>query len=208
MTIPIPLPNPWNTSETVLIAILLLFFAAWGWRHGLDAAIIAGLIVIFGIWAAPQLAAPLGKIINAFYAFFILIVRGQFSMENWTAAINAQSQLMTAPVDVQNAESQSMQLFTILIFAAFAIIGFRYATKKAGGKDPFIASVFGLLGAAVVGYMCIRFILDRIFTFPQTVVIEESPIPAINIDAFLLIAVVLVLVVFGVQRSKPPTKKG
>jgi len=24
MTVPIPLPNPWNTSETVLIVVLLL----------------------------------------------------------------------------------------------------------------------------------------------------------------------------------------
>jgi hypothetical protein len=204
--IPVPLPNPWNTSETVLIVILLLFFAAWGWRHGLDAAIIAGLIVIFGLWAAPQLAAPLGKIINAFYAFFMLLVRGQFSMQNWTAVINAQSEVLQAPVDVQNPESQSLQLLTILIFAMFAIVGFRYAAHKVGGKDPFIASVFGLLGAAVVGYICIRFVLDRVFTFPQTVVIEQSPIPTLNVDAVLLIAVVLVLVVFGVQRSKPPKK--
>ena len=115
---------------------------------------------------------------------------------------------MTAPVDVQNPESQSLQLFTILVFAMFAIIGFRYATKRAGGKDSFIASAFGLLGAAVVGYMCIRFVLDRVFTFPQTVVIEESPFPTINVNAVLLVAVVLVLVVFGVQRSKPPAKKG
>jgi|GEM_PF-3152252 hypothetical protein len=206
--IPVPLPNPWNTSETVLIVILLLFFAAWGWRHGLDAAIIAGLIVIFGAWAAPQLAAPLGKIVNAFYAFFMLLVRGQFSMENWTAVINAQSEVLQPPVNVQDPASQSMQLFTILIFAMFALIGFRYASQKAGGKDPFIASVFGFMGAAVVGYICIRFVLDRIFTFPQTVVIEESPIPTLNINAFLLIAVVMVLVVFGVQRSKPPAKKG
>jgi hypothetical protein len=205
--IPIPLPNPWNTSETVLIVILLVFFAAWGWRHGLDAAIIAGLIVIFGAWAAPELAAPLGKIINLFYGFFMLLVRGQFSIPNLTAVMNAQSEVLQPPVNVQDPQSQSLQLLTIVIFAIFAIIGFRYASKKAGGKDPFLASVFGLLGAAVVGYICIRFVLDRIFTFPQTVVIEESPIPTINVDAFLLIAVVLVLVVFGVQRSKP-SKKG
>jgi hypothetical protein len=204
--IPVPLPNPWNTSETVLIVILLLFFAAWGWRHGLDAAIIAGLIVIFGAWAAPELAAPLGKIINLIYGFVMLLVRGQFSIPNVSAVMNAQSEVLQPPVNVQDPASPSMQLFTIVIFAMFAIIGFRYASKKAGGKDPFIASVFGLLGAAVVGYIIIRFVLDRIFTFPQTVVIEESPIPAINLDAFLLIAVVLVLVVFGVQRSKP-TKK-
>jgi hypothetical protein len=205
--IPVPLPNPWNTSETVLIVILLLFFAAWGWRHGLDASIIAGLFVIFGAWAAPELAAPLGKIINAFYAFFMLLVRGQFSMQNWTAVINAQSETLQAPVNVQDPQSQSMQLLTILVFAMIAIVGFRYAAKKAGGKDPFLASAFGLLGAAVVGYMCIRFVLDRIFTFPQTVVIEESPIPTLNVNAFVLIALVLVLVVFGVQRSKP-SKKG
>lgn len=205
--IPVPLPNPWNTSETVLIVFVLLFFAAWGWRHGLDASIIAGLIVIFGVWAAPELAVPLGKIVNAFYGFFILLVRGQFSMQNWSAVMNAQSEVLQSPVDVQNPESQSLQLFSIAIFIMFAVIGFRYADKKAGGKDAVIASLFGLLGAAVVGYLCVRFVLDRIFTFPQTVVIEESPIPALNVDAFLLIAVVLVLVVFGVQRSKP-TKKG
>jgi hypothetical protein len=55
--------------------------------------------------------------------------------------------------------------------------------------------------------MCIRFVLDRVFTFPQTVVIEESTIPTLNVNAFVLIALVLVLVVFGVQRSKP-SKKG
>lgn len=206
--IPIPLPNPWTTSETVLIVILLLFFGAWGWRHGLDASIIAGLIVIFGAWAAPELAAPLGKIINGVLGFMLLLVRGQFSMDNLSAVVNAQSDVMQSPINVQSPTDPSMQLFMILIFAMFAIIGFRYASQKAGGKDPFIASLFGLLGAGVVGYICIRFVLDRIFTFPQTVVIEESPIPTINIDAFLLIAVVLVLVVFGVQRSKPPAKKG
>jgi hypothetical protein len=208
MTVPVPLPNPWNTSETVLIVVLLLFFAAWGWRHGLDASIIAGLIVIFGAWAAPELAVPLGKMINAVFGFVMLLARGQFSMDNLSAVINAQSEVLQPPIDVQDPASPSMQLFTILVFVMFAIIGFRYASKKAGGKDPFIASAFGLLGAAAVGYICIRFVLDRIFTFPQTVVIEESPIPTLNIDAFLLIAVVLVLVVFGVQRSKPPAKKG
>jgi hypothetical protein len=202
----VPLPNPWTTSETVLIAILLLFFAAWGWRHGLDASIIAGLIVIFGVWAAPQLASPLGKIINALLGTFMLLTRGQFSMENMSAFINAQLPEVPSPVDVQNPGSTSMQLLTIIIFAMIAFIGFRYAKNKAGGKDPLIASLFGLLGAAVVGYLCIRFVLDRLFTFPQTVVVEPSDVPTINVDAVLLIAVVLVLMVFGVQRSKASKK--
>ena len=65
----IPLPNPLSTTETVLIGLLLLFFALWGWRHGLDAAIIWGLFVIAAAWAAPELAAPLGKIFNAVVAY-------------------------------------------------------------------------------------------------------------------------------------------
>jgi hypothetical protein len=208
MNIPIPLPNPLDTTETVLIGILLLFFAAWGWRHGLDASIIAGLIVVFGAWAAPELTAPLGKIINGTLGLFQLFMSGQFSIDNLSAVVNAQSETIQSAVNVQDPNSSSMQLLTIILFAIFAIIGFRYANKKAGGKDPIIASFFGLLGAVVVGYVCIRFVLDRIFTYPQTVTIAPSDIPTINVNATVLVAVVLVLVVFGIQHSKPPAKKG
>jgi hypothetical protein len=38
--------------------------------------------------------------------------------------------------------------------------------------------------------------------------IAASEIPPINVNATLLVAVVLVLVVYGIQRSKPPAKKG
>jgi hypothetical protein len=206
----IPLPNPLSTTETVLIGLLLLFFAVWGWRHGLDAAIIWGLIVIFAVWAAPGLAAPLGKLANAFIGLAQLLIRGQFSMENWTAVINAQSQTMAAPVDVQDPNSSSMQLMTLVIFGMITYIGFRYAQKKAGGKDPIIASFFGALGAVVVGYIITRFVFDRLFSFPttQTVEIAPSEIPPINVNATVLLAMVLVLVVYGVLRSKPPAKKG
>jgi uncharacterized membrane protein required for colicin V production len=206
----IPLPNPLSTTETVLIGLILLFFALWGWRHGLDAAIIWALFVIFAVWAAPQLAAPLGKIFNAIVGLVQLFIGGQFSMENWTAVINAQSQTMLAPVDVQDPNSSSMQVMTLALFGMISYIGFQYALKKAGGKDSIIASFFGALGAVVVGYIISRFVLDRIFSFPetQTVEIAASEIPPINVNATLLVAVVLVLVVYGIQRSKPPAKKG
>ena len=64
------------------------------------------------------------------------------------------------------------------------------------------------MGAVVVGYIIARFVLDRVFTFPQTVEIAPSDIPPVNVNATVLVAVVLVLVVFGIQRSKPPAKKG
>ena len=204
----IPLPNPLSTTETVLIGLLLLFFALWGWRHGLDAAIIWGLFVIFAAWAAPELAVPLGKIVNAFVGFVSLLTTGQFSMGSWSAVINAQSEVVAAPVNVQDPNSSSMQLLTLAIFGMITYIGFRYALKKAGKKDPIIASFFGAVGAVVVGYIIARFVLDRLFTFPQTVEITPSDIPPINVNATVLVAVVLVLVVFGIQRSKPPAKKG
>jgi hypothetical protein len=206
----IPLPNPLTTSETVLVGLLLLFFALWGWRHGLDAAILWGLFVILAVWLAPILTPFLGKLINAVIGFVLLLMHGQFSMDNWLAVINAQSQGIAAPVDVQDPASSSMQLVTLVIFGMITYIGFRYALKKAGGKDPIIASFFGALGAMVVGYIITRFVLDRIFSFPQvqTVEIAPSEIPPISVNASLLVAVVLVLVVFGIQRSKPPAKKG
>jgi hypothetical protein len=204
----IPLPNPLSTTETVLIGLLLLFFALWGWRHGLDAAIIWGLFVIFAAWAAPQLAVPLGKMVNGIIGMIRLLMDGQFSMSNWSAVINAQSQVVAAPVNVQDPNSSSMQLMMLAIFGMIAYIGFRYALKKAGGKDSIIASFFGAVGAMVVGYIFARFVLDRVFTFPQTVEITPSDIPPINVNATVLVAVVLVLVVFGIQRSKPPAKKG
>ena len=204
----VPLPNPLSTTETVLIGLLLLFFAWWGWRHGLDAAIIWGLFVIFADWAAPALAAPAGKIFNAIIGMVRLLMGGQFSMENWSAVINAQSPVVEAPINVQDPGSSSMQLMTLIIFALISFIGFRYAKRKAGKKDPLIASVFGALGAIVVGYIMIRFIFDRLFTFPQTVQIAQTDVPPVNINATLLVAVVLVLVVYGIQRSKPPAKKG
>jgi putative flippase GtrA len=204
----IPLPNPLSTTETVLIGLLLLFFALWGWRHGLDAAIIWGLFVIFAAWAAPELAVPLGKIVNAIIGMIRLLMDGQFSMSNWSAVMNAQSQVVEAPVNVQDPNSSSMQLLTLAIFGMITYIGFRYALKKAGKKDPIIASFFGAVGAVVVGYIIARFVLDRLFTFPQTVEITPSDIPPINVNATVLVAVVLVLVVFGIQRSKPPAKKG
>jgi hypothetical protein len=204
----IPLPNPLSTTETVLIVLLLLFFALWGWRHGLDAAIIWGLFVIFATWAAPELAGSLGKIFNAFVGMVRLLTSGQFTMDNWKAVIDAQSQVVEAPVNVQDPNSSSMQITILVIFGIITYIGFRYALTKAGKKDPLIASFFGALGAVVVGYIIARFVLDRLFTFPQTVEIAQTDVQPITINATVLVIVVLVLVVFGIQQSKPPAKKG
>ena len=203
----VPLPNPLTVPEMVFIAIFVFFFATWGWRHGLDATIIAALFTIFGLWAAPQLAVPLAKLLNAIVGLFRLLPSGQFSMQNWTAIINGEYAPIPSFVDVTNPNSAGMILVNVALLGMIAYIGFRYADKKAGRKDPFLESVFGFIGAAVVGYLIVTFVVTRIMQFPQEITIQPSEVPTISVDAFLLIALVLVLIVFGVQRSKPPAKK-
>ncbi len=204
----IPLANPLNTSETVLVGFILIFFALWGWRHGLDAAILWGLFVVAAVGVSPILAPFFGQIINLFIGFVMLLTSGQFSLDNLGAVMRAELPTIQSPVNIQDPNSSSMQLLTLLVFGMITYIGFRYALSKAGKKDPFIASLFGALGAMVVGYLITRFVLDRVFTFPQTVQIAPSEFPPLSVNATLLVAVVLVLVVFGIQRSKPPAKKG
>jgi hypothetical protein len=53
----------------------------------------------------------------------------------------------------------------------------------------------------------VTFVLERLVIFPQTVVITPSDVPEIRLDAVMLAVIVIVLIVFGVQRSKPPAKK-
>ena len=204
----LPLPSTFNVSETVFIAIPLLFFAIWGYRHGLDAAILAGLVVLFGRVAAPVLATPVATIVNVLYGTVMLILSRQFSVENLAGVIRGDSTILKPLVNVKDPNDTWMVAVTIAIFVAIAFFGFWFAVKRAGGKDTFIESLFGLIGAAVVGYICVTFVLDRLLSIPQTLVIGPSQIPQISVNASLIVAIVLVLIVFGFQRSKPPAKKG
>ena len=202
-----PLSGEVTISEGLLIAIFVLLFAMWGWRHGLDAALIAGLFTVAGILAVPKLAPELGKFINAIVGGFRLMTSGQFSMDNLNAITNAVYDPIPSVINVQDPNSESMVLLYLGLFAAIVFIGFRYANRKAGRKDPFFESIFGFAGAGVAGYLIVTFVLERVMTFPQTVTIEPSEVPEIRLDAVMLAVIVIVLIVFGVQRSKPPAKK-
>ncbi|CAG0935093.1 hypothetical protein TFLX_03918 [Thermoflexales bacterium] len=207
MTFPLPPESGIPVSEGLLIGIVVFFFGMWGWRHGLDAALIAALFTVAGILAVPKLAPELGKFINALLGTFRLMTSGQFSMDNLNAVINAVHETIPSTINVQDPNSESMVLLYLGLFAAIVYIGFRYANKKAGRKDPLFESIFGFAGAGVVGYLIVTFVLDKLVRFPQTVMIEPSEVPEIRLDAVMLAIIVIVLIVFGVQRSKPPAKK-
>ncbi len=202
----IPLPNPLSTTEAVLIGLLLVFFAVWGWRHGLDATLIAGLFTVVALVAVPKLAPELAKVLNLIVGGMQLFTGGQFSKENLDAIANAQYQPIPSLINVQDANSTGMVLVTLGLFGVIVYIGFNYAVKKAGRKDPFFESVFGFIGAGVLGYVILTFVLEHLVQFPP-VVIEQGAVPDIKVNAVLLVAVLVVLIVFGVKRSKPPAKK-
>ncbi len=207
MSFPLPPEFTISLSEGLLIFIVVIFFAAWGWRHGLDATLIAGLFTVAAILAVPRLAPELAKFINVLVGSFRLMTSGQFSMESLNAVANATHETIPSVFNVQDPNSEGMVVLYLGLFAAIVYMGFRYADKKAGRKDPFFESLSGAAGAGVVGYLIVTFVLERLVVFPQNVVITPSEVPEIRLDAVMLVVIIIVLIVFGVQRSKPPAKK-
>jgi hypothetical protein len=194
-------------SELAIIVALVLFFAIWGWRHGLDAVILAGLFVLFGRISIDTLAVAASAIINMFYGIFDLLGTGKFGPETLIGVIRANPDVVKPLINLSNPQDAWLKLVGTALFAMIAYIGFKFAVKKAGGKDTPIEQVFGFVGGGALGYLCLTFVIERHITFPQQIEIQRSTVPQINVDAPLLVAIIIVLIVFGIQRSKAPAKK-
>jgi hypothetical protein len=200
-------PSLIQIPELYLIWALVIFFAIWGWRHGLDAVILAGLFVLFGRVSVNTLAVPVGAIINMFYGIFKLMTTGQFSGNNLFAVVAGDPNVVPPLINVRDPNDVGAKILGTMLFVMIAYIGFRFALKKAGGTDTLIEQVFGFVGGGVLGYMCITFVIDRHISFPQALVIQPSETPQILVDAPLMVVIVMVLIVFGIQRSKAPARK-
>lgn len=198
---------PIQVPELYVIGALISFFAIWGWRHGLDAVILAGLFVLFGRVSVDTLAVLVGAIVNMFYGIFTLLTTGKFSGNNLFAVIAGDPKVVAPLINVRDPDDVAVKVLGSALFVLIACLGFRFGLKKAGGKDKFLEQVFGLVGGGALGYMCLTFVIDRHIVFPQALVIQPSETPQILVDAPLLVAVVMVLIVFGIQRSKAPAKK-
>ena len=201
------LPGLIQVPEMYIIGALAMFFAIWGWRHGLDAVMLAGLFVLFGRVSVETLALPVAGILNMFYGIFELARLGRSSTENLIGVIKGNPEVVQPLINLRDPNDVGGKMLGTLLFVMIAYIGFRFALKKAGGKDRLMEQVFGLVGGAALGYLCITFVIERHLVFPQVINIESSTVPHISVDAPLLVAVVIVLVVFGMRRSKAPAKK-
>lgn len=201
------LPNVVPVPELLLIGLLVVFFAAWGWRHGLDAVIIAGLIVVLGRMTADTLAIPVGAIINMFYGIFNLLTTGRFSGNNLFAVIAGDPNVVKPLINIRDASDPALVLMGTILFVLIAFAGFRIAQNRAGGRDSWIESVFGFIGGGLLGYLCVTYVIDRHMQFPQVIEVVATDIPQIKVDAPLLVAIIVVIIVFGIQRSKAPARK-
>ena len=204
----VPLPNPLSVSETLLLLGVAFFFARWGWRHGIDAVVLAGLFILLADVFSDDIARIAANIINFVYAFIQLLNMGQMSMPNVMAVVNGTSDILPPIVDPNQPGNTGYVVLTILVFVVISYVAFHYSDKKVGGKDPFFESLFGFVGGGVLGYISITFVLGLLLqpAETQTVVINTSDVPQIKIDAGLLVAIVLVLIVFGYSRSRPKKK--
>jgi hypothetical protein len=204
---PQSLPNLIQVPELFLIGALVSFFAIWGWRHGLDAVILAGLFVLFGRFSVDTLALPAAGLINFAYGIVSLVLGGRFSTDTLIGVIKANPEVVKPLINVRDPNDVWVTVLGTGLFVLIAYLGFRFAVKKAGGKDKFLERVFGFVGGGALGYLCITFVIDRHIVFPQAIKIEPSTVPPITLNAPLLVAIVFVLIVFGLQRSKAPAKK-
>ena len=197
-----------QVPELTLILLLAFFFALWGYRHGLDAVIIAGLIVLVGRVAVTILAQVVSVVVNIFAGLFELFRTNQFSPNNLFAVLGSRSDIVKPLINIQDPNDTKLILVGTLLFILIAYAGFRFANQKAGGKDPFIEQVFGFLGGAALGYLIITYVVSRHFSFPQAIEItQSSEVHQVDVNGPLIIVVILVIIVFGVGRTRPPAKK-
>ena len=56
-------------------------------------------------------------------------------------------------------------------------------------------------------YLTLAYVINRLFELPQEIKITPTEVPQLTVNFPLILSIIMVLIVFGVQRSKPPVKK-
>lgn len=192
------LPNPLTINELVFVLLLSTPFIIWGFRHGLDAVIIAVIGVLGGMIFADTLASGVASAINTFWKIGSALVSVGFG-DQFFAKIREEGGNLIQTEDHR-------KLLGSIIFLLITYVAFRIAFKRAGGRKNLFEGIFGALGAAITGYIIVTFLIPRHLNLPQQVEIVETQLPTINVDANVLVLIALVIVVFGVQSAKPKKK--
>ena len=192
----IVLPNPLPIDELVFILLLSLPIIFWGYRHGLDAVIIAVVGVLAGMVVSDTLASGLVNAVNIIYKMFNgILTAGASSLDTLLVAIREGPDLISTP--------DQIHLLGTAIFVLITYVSFRLAFRQAGGTKSRLEAWFGALGGAVTGYVVINFVVSRHVLLPQQVQINPSQaLPAVTLDANVVVLIALVIIVFGVTSSR------
>ncbi len=194
--------NSIDIPEMAVLGLFSVIALVWGFRHGLDTVLLVAVFVLAARVGSDIVAIPLAFIINVIYVSVTLIAKGKLSAE----AIS--NSLRQAPlIHADDPTDPALRLIGTVIFIVICYLGVKFALKKAGGKDPLIESIFGALGAAATMYLTLGYIFSRLFILPQVINITPSEVPQLTVNMPVILALIMVLIVFGVQRSRPPAKK-
>ncbi len=191
------IPNPLTIDELLFILLLSSPIIYWGYRHGLDAVMIAVIGTLAGMVLADALASAVSAGVNTFWRIASAMVSVGFGPEFFTRIREGPGLFETPP---------QIQFLGTVIFLAITYVAFRLAFKRAGGRSNILEGVFGAIGGAVTGYIIVTFLIPRHFTLPQRVEIVETQLPSFALDANVVVLIVLIVVVFAVQSSKKKKK--
>lgn len=188
-------PNPLAVDELLFVVLLSLPIVIWGYRHGLDAVMIAVIGALAGMVLADALASAVSAGVNTFWRVGSALVR--FGPE-FIDHISEGPGLLETPAHVQ--------FLGTVIFLAITYVAFRLAFRRAGGRSNILEGVFGAIGGAVTGYIIVTFLIPRHLTLPQRVEIVETQLPAFALDANVVVLIVLIIVVFAIQGTRKKKK--
>ena len=193
------IPSTLTIEELPLIFILSLPVIYWGFRHWLDAVIIAFIGVLFAMLFADTLGHAVVSAINTFYKIVNAIMAVGFGPELFAKMRETPGLLET---------EEQIKLLGTILFALISFVAFKIAFRRAGGRKNVLEGVFGAVGGAVTGYMIVTFLLQRHIKLPQIVQITETTqLPVFNIDANIVVLIALVVIVYAVQASRAQKKK-
>ncbi len=192
------IPRMLTIEELILIAALSVPFLIWGFRHGLDAVIIAVIGVLFGMAFSDRLADATTSAINLFWRFGKAVLAVGFGPEV-VAKFREEAGLIETPEHVRLAGT--------VLFVLITVVAFKFAVKRAGGRKSFLEGAFGALGGAATGYLLLAFLIPRHVELPlQIEITETTQLPAVTVDANVIVLIVIVIIVFGVQTARPKKK--
>ena len=191
-------PNPLTIDELLFVVLLSSPIIYWGYKHGLDAVMIAVIGALAGMVFADTLAGAVSAGVNTFWRVFNAIIGAGFGSPEFFTVLREGPGLLETP--------EHIKLLGTIIFAAITYVAFKIAFKRAGGRSNILEGIFGAVGGLVTGYIIVTFLIPRHFTLPQRVEIVETQLPAFTVDANVVVLIVLILVVFGVQGAKKKKK--